>query len=255
LPGGYQGNHHDAANILVMCSMFFLSKFLLELNFLKRFFYFWIYIVALVAIILTGSVTNIIILLGLSMFSLMIYGKKYLSIVFIILIISIIAIPEKFDLFSKNLYFLEKFTYDQSKLAGGGVYNSLDLNSLYKSLHSILFGFGYVFQVPLIHSEIGFIKVLVQFGVFPFFILMVVCFSPIFYVNILKHQIWSQKKQLIILSLPSFAGVMTLLHYGSLFRVTSIGIFCVLISVFLKKYLSIIRLNNFIFKKIWLNRI
>lgn len=45
--------------------------------------------------------------------------------------------------------------------------------------------------------------------------------------------------RLVITDMPAFAGTMTLLHYGSLFRVTSVGLFCVLLALFFKEYLAI----------------
>lgn len=39
LPAGYQGDHHDAANILVMCGVFILSKSILAQELLKKYLY------------------------------------------------------------------------------------------------------------------------------------------------------------------------------------------------------------------------
>ena len=49
----------------------------------------------------------------------------------------------------------------------------------------------------------------------------------------------AQQFRLIIIAMPAFAGAMTLLHYGSLFRVTSVGLFCVFLAFFFKEYLAI----------------
>jgi hypothetical protein len=46
-------------------------------------------------------------------------------------------------------------------------------------------------------------------------------------------------KRLIIATFPILTGTLSLLHYGSLFRITSIGLFCLLITLFYKKYLDL----------------
>ena len=50
--------------------------------------------------------------------------------------------------------------------------------------------------------------------------------------------------KLFILAMPATAGFLTLIHYASLLRITSIGFFCVLIAMFLQDYLKSISLFN-----------
>ncbi len=261
LPGGYQGRHHDAANILVMCGVFFLSKFILSQGLIK-YINLAIYFLILYATLLTGSVTNLIVMLTVSVFCLLLLAKKNPYLITFIAFCVLLFLPTLVDLLADKTYFYEKASYDQSELEGGGIFNSLDINSILASFHAILFGFGYILEVPMLHSEIGFVKGIIQFGLIPFLILMSICFSPLYYIYIFRKKVKIQARvlkyhnpgistanfirtsrayqfRLIIIALPAFAGIMTLLHYGSLFRVTSIGLFCVLLALFFKEYLAI----------------
>ena len=261
---GYQASHHDAANILVMCGIFFLSNFMIELGFLKKYLYLSAYFLVVIAVLLTGSTANFVVLGAVSSLAILFYLKKHTYVTTMALIIFFSTLYQLLllDSFNSILYFYEKLNYDQSALKGGGMFNSLDLNSILSSLHAILFGFGYVFKVPLMSSEVAFVKVLVEYGFIPFIVLMFICFSPLYYVYIFRRNIKSRAQvlryhnssfsttqfisanqvlqhRLIIAAMPTLAGTLTLLHYGSLFRVTSIGLFCVLIALFFKEYLTL----------------
>jgi hypothetical protein len=233
LPAGYQGNHHDASNILTMCAAFFLTKFMLDVNELKKYLYLSAYLIALFAALLSGSSANFIVLIIISCISFLFYAKKHPFEFFFIIAFSCLFVYSSFDSLGGYAYLFEKASADQSELEGGGIFNSLDLNSIFYSMHSIIFGFGYIFDVPMIRSEVAFIKQLVGYGLAPFLILMTICFSPLYYIFRAKKSI---RYRLFIAAMPTFAGSLTLLHYGSLFRVTSIGLFCVLITLFFKEY-------------------
>ena len=262
LPAGYQGSHHDAANILVMCSAFLLSKALLAFSVRNRFLYFSAYLLVLFVTLLTGSSANIIVLIGVSGLGLMFYAKKHPYVVALVFCCALLSLPFILDSLADYTYFYEHARYSQSDLDGGGMFNSLDLNSIIASFHAIIFGFGYVLKVPMMHSEIAFVKGLISVGFIPFLILMFICFSPLYYIHKLRKNGKAQARllrcynpeittanfikisrtyqfRLIIIAMPAFAGTMTLLHYGSLFRVTSVGLFCVLLALFFKEYLAI----------------
>ncbi len=261
LPGGYQGNHHDAANIMVMCGIFFLSKAILASRILKIGLYLSGYFLISFATLLTGSASNNIVLLGFSALALMVYIKKQPYVLVLIFCVVILFLPLMIDSMSDYFYFYEKASQDQFELDDNGMFNSLDLNSIISSFHAIIFGFGDVLGVPMERSEVAFIKVLVGFGLMPFLVLMFICFSPVYYIrkfrkncnakvrelkgyhlaiptNIFLKTTHAHQFRLVIISMPALAGVMTLLHYGSLFRVTSIGLFCVLLALFFKEYLA-----------------
>lgn len=260
LPAGYQGSHHDAANILVMCGVFFLSKSVLAQE--KKHLYLAVYFLVVFAALLTGSAANIIVLIAVSGLTLLFYARKHPYAIALLICCAFFASPLILNFLSDFVYFYEKASYNQSELEGGGMFNSLDMNSILSSFHAIIIGFGYVFKVPMIHSEIAFVKELVQFGFIPFLVLMFICFSPLYYIYIFRKNIKSRVRvlrchnpsfstanfigisrefqhRLIISAMPVLAGTLTLLHYGSLFRVTSVGLFCVLIAIYFKEYLAL----------------
>ena len=47
-----------------------------------------------------------------------------------------------------------------------------------------------------------------------------------------------KKFQILMLAMPALAGFLTLIHYGSVLRITSIGLLCVLLSIFFKEYVK-----------------
>ena len=126
---------------------------------------------------------------------------------------------------------------------------------------SVVFGFGEALSAPLILGEIAFISLLSRFGLLSFVVLMVIGFAPIYYLFVfasnrnrlfqyltrtqgkklasffLQHS-RELKFRLFNLAMPVLAGFLTLIHYGSIFRITSIGLFCVLLSIFFKEYLQ-----------------
>jgi hypothetical protein len=253
LPGGYLGSHHDNANILVMSTAFYFSEFLNVEN-KKRILFFLAFILFLSFSILTGSASNIIAFFIVFASILIYYGKKIFLILLPIFIFSYSYIEE-------HLYFIEKIKQDQSDLEAGGIFNSLNFGSIINSIHSILFGAGYYFNVPMVKSEVAFVKMLIGIGILPFLFIMFILFSPIYYIYLfnnrtskliklfiykdvsLYNQLLKVKKSylriLILRATPAMTGTLTLLHYGSLFRITSIGLFCIFLSIFLKTYLNL----------------
>jgi hypothetical protein len=253
LPGGYLGDHHDNANILVMSSAFYFSQSMNKIN-KNRIIYFILFFLFTSFLIFTGSASNIISFLIVIGIILIIYNRKILLIILISLLLF-------FSQFEKYLYFTEKIKQNQSDLESGGMFNSLNFSSLFNSLHSILLGAGDFFQPPMMKSEIAFIKILLSIGILPFLCLLFILFSPIYYIykfnkyanfnlNLLRDLNFIQFKKvykikkvylryLIIQSVPVITGTLTLLHYGSLFRITSICMYCILMTIFFKSYLYI----------------
>lgn len=250
LPAGYQGDHHDAANILVMCGVFLLTKFILcELKFYKYLYLLSYFFVLFVAII-TGSSANIIILIAVSALTFGLLAKKYAYLMFVYPVIALLFTLLMIDTISDYFYFLTHISQKQSDLVGGGMFNSLDVNSIFLSIHSVLFGFGDVLEVPLQYSEISFLKVLISYGILPFLVQMFIGFSPVYYLLVFRMNLRKRvieehfdkigddlKFRLTIAAMPALSGMLTLLHYGSLFRVTSIGLFCLLLAIYFKEYL------------------
>jgi hypothetical protein len=262
LPAGYQGSHHDAANILVMCGVFFLSKAMLALGVLKKYICLALYFLVFWAALLSGSAANIIVLIGVSGLAMMFYAKKYPYVMALIVCCALFVLPLILDSLSNYTYFFEKVSSIQSGGKHESMLNALDFNNIFESFHAILLGFGHVLEVPLLHSEVAFVKWLVTVGLLPFLVSLFIWLSPLYYIHKFRKKskaqaralrdhnpgisivnfiktLRAQQHRLIISAMPAFAGTMTLLHYGSLFRVTSVALFCVLLALFFKKYLEI----------------
>ena len=252
LPGGYLGSHHDNANILVMSSAFYLSFALLSKTKIK-YLYWLLFLVFTIFSALTGSASNIIALCIIIFFAITLFARK-------LYILSIPVFIYFYPIIEDKLYFFNKITQDQNDLEAGGVFNSLNLNSILKSAYAIVGGGGYIFNVPMVRTEVAFLKILISIGFIPFIVLMFILFSPIYYcylfnkrckrkirinysITNLEHIKNANKlhkeylKKLILFSLPVLTGTITLLHYGSLFRITSIGMFSILLALFFKAYL------------------
>lgn len=264
LPGGYQADHHDAANILVMCSLYFLSQAMILQSRLRALFNMFIYFICLSLLILTGSSANIIIAIIISVLAIYIYAKSHPWITILWVCLFALGIALYIDDLSYYLYFYDNATQNQADLEGNGMFNSLDLNSLFLSLPSIFMGFGNILEVPLMKSEIAFIKQLIGFGFVPFIVFSFILFSPNYYLYKFASKTRSQVKflkihssrassnvfsglsremryRLIMAAMPCLAGALTMLHYGSLMRVTSVGLFCVFLALFYKKYVEFTR--------------
>lgn len=247
LPAGYQANNHDAANILIMGVVYYLTNFFTERKIYFKIYNFMCFLTVIILTLTTGSATSIALML---LFVLIIFSmnNKILFIIFLIASVSFVFV------FSDLLYFFEKFRADQNSLDDNGIYNSLNLVSILKSFPFILFGFGYLAKAPLIDSEIAFIKILVSYGIIPFANLLFLLIMPYWYYIRLKNKInvfninnfnskrvtIVQKKvlnNLLLTSFPIYLGALSLIHYGSIFRITSIGIFMIFYALFFKEYL------------------
>lgn len=253
---GYQGSHHDAANILVMCGIFLLSKVLSSHGFYSRYSSLVGYFLATASILVTGSASNSVIFFSMSIITCWMQGIKKSYVMILTGFFFVLSFGPDI---SEYFFFIQKIT-SHHELVDGGMLKALDLDSILRSIHSIVFGFGYVLNVPLIVSEVAFVKMLINFGVVPFCILVFISLSPIYYNYKIFNNIQSRmqlfrnnrlffryknlvkvnlehRRQLSCAVMPVIAGALTLLHYGSLFRVTSIGLFCVFLAIYFKKYL------------------
>jgi hypothetical protein len=254
LPAGYQGNNHDAANILVMGVIYYLTQFFIESKRIFKLYNIVCFFIVLILAVLTGSASNIALMLLFVSVILLMNNK---TLFFLSLIIAFYAAHSYNEIF----FFIDKFTIDQKMLEGNGMFNSLDFISILKSFPALLVGFGYLLEVPLVDSEIAFIKILVSYGFVSFIILFFLLLMPLIYIRNFNKQIIfynqvafniyklsSFQKRLInilILNfLPILIGMLSLVHYGSLFRITSIGLFTIFYALFFKNYLLAINLYN-----------
>ncbi len=261
LPSGYTGSHHDTANILVMCGIFFLGKFFLCSFGIKKYLLLICYLLIFSALLLTGSAANTLVLLFASAMSIFFYiQRSFIRILAGLVFFSFVGIFIAGMDFSKTLNIFYVFQKLNPSTLDQDIFASLDLDSTINSLVSVFLGFGEVLESPLILSEVGFVNILPRIGIFSYIALMIIVFSPIYYlivfnvtsrryINFLKLKnlkvlaadleirLRDQRFRLLIIAMPAIAGTLTLIHYGSLFRITSIGLFCILLTIFLKEYL------------------
>ncbi|XDZ70417.1 hypothetical protein AB8879_10625 [Alphaproteobacteria bacterium LSUCC0744] len=254
---GYQASNHDASNILVMICMYYFVQLYIS-GFRINLWLFSGLLTGIFALLLAASASNITVFIGGLLFFVLFAGRGIVrKLVFVwmaCLLGWILVVVEKqyFDLF----HFLDKFQV-QILLSEHGMLQGLNLGSLYGSLVSILIGFGYQLEVPMVDVEVAYVKILVAFGVIPTLVLLYVLFLPLILLrnatkvtkrlgllvsdgdqSISTNRVYRDRLCLIGFAAPVIVGSLTLLHYGSLFKVTSIGLFCVLLSIFLKEYLS-----------------
>ncbi len=266
LPFGYTGSHHDTANILVICGIFFLARSFICNFGIKSLSYFSCYLVILLMIMITGSAANFLVFLFMTMVSLVSYIQKspttllmsFLLSVLLILFIPSIIVNSDFTTLSQLTYVFDKFNPEQMD---PDLWAGLDAQSIKKSLLSVFLGFGGPMKSPLVLSEIGFLSLLSRLGLLPLCILIFIGFSPIYYLVVLsinrkryeqfrkKNMIGQTKDSMtssrndffrvLMMSMPVLAGFLTLIHYGSVFRITSIGLFCVVLAMFFKEYITV----------------
>ena len=214
--GGYTGSYHDSANILGMTGVFFFVRFLLK----KKLFDLILSGGVLFSLLLTQSATNIVVaILTIFLFGgyilLRSRGLKiylYLSLAFA----SVIVLDE---LFSGIMTIFVSRVGPEGDWEG--MTNRLDANSLLSSFPFMLVGHAAGFGSASIETEIGLLKGVLQWGIVHAVVVYWILLYPVFrYVKI---------RSICFDALPSVAaisfGFMSLLHYGSLFRVTNIFLF------------------------------
>ena len=173
LPFGYTGSHHDTANILVMCAIFFLVKFFLCAFGIKKYFLLACYLLILSALLLTGSAANTLVLLFTSTLCVFFYIRRSLTTILISLVFfSLIGIIIAGMDFSKTLNLFYVFQKLNPNTIPDEIFASLDFDSILNSLVSVFLGFGEVLESPLILSEVAFVNILSRFGLYSFAALM-----------------------------------------------------------------------------------
>ena len=117
-----------------------------------------------------------------------------------------------------------------------GMTNALSVDML-SSIH-FWFGHGYIFESELLITEVALIKGIHQFGLIVALIIYTLLLYPIWFYVRNPNALFKNLPYLI----PILFAFMSLLHYGSLFKVTNIGIFYLFYALFFKT--SLARLNK-----------
>ncbi len=117
-----------------------------------------------------------------------------------------------------------------------GMTNALSLDML-GSIH-FWFGHGYTFDSEFLITEVALVKGIHQFGLIVAIIIYSVLLYPIWFYVRNPNILFKNLPYLV----PILFGFMSLLHYGSLFKITNIGIFYLFYALFFKT--SLIELSK-----------
>jgi hypothetical protein len=218
--GGYTGSYHDSANILGMLGSYYYIKSIINRNWLTII----IAIIAIGAMTLTQSAANIVMLLFVCfIFTIYIMFKNF-SIKIGILLFTIMIIVNFLILMLPELLVFK------ARIAPDGDWDGMLHNINWKIFLSpyFWFGFGHIVSGESIPTEVAFLSGIFQYGIFHACLLYFVLIFPAY--------VFFVKKSGSLTVLPYLAaivfGFFSLAHYGSLFRVTNIGIFYVMYALF-----------------------
>lgn len=227
---GYTGNPHDSANILGMVGSFFFVRFLLK----KKVSDLGLFLFAMLSMAMTQSATNILaVLLTLVIFAgyIVIRDRKKSTYVYLFLGLAGIAVlvsvfGEVMSIFTAR--FGEEGDWE-------GMTQQLDMTSFLSAVPFILVGHAAGFESEIISTEIAHLKILFQLGIIHGFILFWIMLYPVFR--------FARIRTFCLDALPSaaaiFFGFMSLLHYGSVFRVTSVFLFYVFFVICLNHIINV----------------
>jgi len=228
--GGYTGSYHDSAHILGMMTSFFYTYFLI--NKTKK--YLFMSLITLVCLLMTLSAANILITIFCCILATLYILFKQRSLgIYIFIIILTISIYTIFPLFPILTGFIDRVGTQGDY---EGMTNALSLDML----GSIYFwlGHGYIFESEFLITEVALIKGIHQFGIIKALIIYSLLLYPLWF--------YIRNPNILYISLPYLTpilfGFMSLLHYGSLFKITNIGIFYLFYALFFK--MSIIKLKE-----------
>lgn len=226
-PHGYTGDKHDSANILGMVFIFFFTYSLIKENYL----YISVSLISFLALHLTGSATNILIAYITALFAVIFISFKKRNFNFLVYLLSTIFLfVIIFNLFGGNYLgiFLDKI---KPNSFNKGMLNGLDFETVFSALPFLISGHAIDFRNSISSlTEVSQLKIIFEFGLVP----AILIFSVLLYPVVL----W-RKKNYLLKAFPAIAAILfgffSLIHYGSLFRITSIFLFFSIYSLSLKE--------------------
>jgi hypothetical protein len=221
---GYTANYHDSASIMGMMACFFFARYF-DKHILADVCFF---LFAFLCLIFTQSAANIVI--AIFVLFILLCSIKFLNwkniLLLLLLILSITLLFIEF--YNYILIFAVRISPDGD---WKGMMAHLDFNSISSSIFSILFGQGFGANIASVKTEVAIYKTILQQGI----IHALIFFSILLYPLIVSYK---KSKKLFTLSpalLPIAFSFLSLLHYGSLFRITSIYLFYALYALALKQ--------------------
>jgi len=227
--GGYTGNSHDAANILGMIVSFFCISFMLK----RKFLHLGLCLFALIGLTMTQSATNIIaVMFTVSLFSMYLLVRKPNLSIYMYFVFAVLGGGVLIFLFWEIMtIFLSRIGPDGD---WEGMTKQLGIDSMISALPYLLVGHAEGFESKSIHTEIALLGLFLQYGIFHTFIIIWLFWYPA-YCYIKTRSICTE-------ALPSLAAIffcfMSLLHYASMFRVTSVFLFFVFYAICMNSIIS-----------------
>jgi len=218
---GYTANYHDSANILGMSVIFFFSRFIVKKHVVDLF----IYLFSISALLLTQSAANIIITTSILIFIIIFFIYKYTihTRIFILVLCSYILwheYGEYFEIFYQRINHAAAW---QNMV----VSSVITQDSIISTLVHIVAGHAAAFNSASIHTEAGLYGLILQLGIV----------HAIIFFSLMLFPLWRfiSCRMASLEVIPYLAAVVfgfaSLLHYGSITRITSVFLFFALLSM------------------------
>jgi len=208
---GVIGDYHDTAIVLGMLSIFVFNNLLKSYKLSLLIIFFLLF----VSLLLTISTANILLVI-LTLFISLLFSKSFKAIFFVSVILFVFAYFSQ-DYVSVLFGFSKKFGSDSNSSAMIGF---LTLDNFINGFFHLFFGHGTSFEINIMRSEIAFVKLLFSYGILHFIVIIRLILFPFSIWRKLNYDIKFTGEMLTL-----FFGFISLLHYGSVFRITSIFIF------------------------------
>jgi hypothetical protein len=220
--GGYTGSYHDSANILGMLLAYLLVRYVLRRNPVDL----ALTLMVMLSLTFTQSAANI----ALSVFSTTIFAcyllyvrRSFATYVFFFLGLAFIGLLISF--------FWDAMGIFTARLGKDGDWETMlgpiGVDFFVSEFPYVLAGHGTAFGSPLIGTEVAHINILGQLGILHAAIFFWILLYPVYRLV--------RSKSSCLEALPSaaavFFGFLSLLHYNSLLRVTSIFLFLALYAI------------------------
>ena len=217
--GGYTGSYHDSAHILGMLSTFFYVRYLIKKNLLDLLFF----IITIIPMTFTQSASNIIIAITtFLLFTIYIaFIKKNIKTLFTLLLL--------FVFITLVVINNPETTIFATRAGKDGDWSGMANALSYKMILSPLFFFGHstALASEFIETEVAHLKYIIDLGLFHALLLYSILIYPLYLFLKLKNKCDEALPYLASV----FFGFFSLIHYASLFRSTSIGLFYAFYSI------------------------
>ena len=213
---GYTGSHHDSANILGMLLSYFIVRHSLRAQLIDLL----VGLLCLLTIAMTQSAANIVVAFSTTLLFLsylLISGRS--ARLLLNTLTGVIAVAILGVMYSDVLTVFLVRVGDSGDWSG--IATGLDQASLISSIPSLFVGHATGFGGESSDTEFAVLKIVLHLGIVHALVLLTILAWPLF--RFMKQRVRSQD------ALPSLAavtcGVASLVHYGSLLRVTSVFVF------------------------------